>query len=184
MPLKILIQFAQAHPDFRIPELLSVAQIYGFDIILPQNPDVTRPFMIIEIQQEHHARLIAQRCILVKFVHHSFKVINSIKLSLNRSVHEFYASGSSYFDLHRLNQSQAHLWTPYKDSSWKFMVIGYNQSVPKARQREVVESFSYMALEGRIDLIQPELELWCFEECTQFVTPSQTRRAKCSRTKH
>lgn len=46
------------------------------------------------------------------------------------------------------------------------MVTGYNQSVPKARQREVVEGFSYMALEGRINLTQPELELWCFEECT------------------
>jgi tRNA (guanine10-N2)-methyltransferase len=54
---------------------------------------------------------------------------------------------------------------PYKDTSWKFIVTGYNQSVPKARQREVVEGFSYMALEGRIDLTNPELELWCFEEC-------------------
>lgn len=45
------------------------------------------------------------------------------------------------------------------------MVTGYNQSVRKARQREVVESFSYMALEGRVDLREPVLELWCFEEC-------------------
>lgn len=69
MPRKLLIQFAQAHPDFRIPELLSVAQIYGFEVALPPNPDVMRPFMIVEVQQEEHARLLAQRCILVKFVH-------------------------------------------------------------------------------------------------------------------
>ena len=68
MPIKILIQFAQAHSEFRIPELTSVAQIYGVDIALPPNPDVTRPFMVVEVQQEEHARLLAQRCILVKFV--------------------------------------------------------------------------------------------------------------------
>ncbi|KAF8495862.1 tRNA guanosine-2'-O-methyltransferase [Gautieria morchelliformis] len=146
MPLKILIQFAQAHPDFRIPELLSVAQIYGFDIVVPPKPDVTRPFMTVEVQEEEHARLLAQRCILVK------------------SVLELYASGPSYSHLHTLNRTQAHLWAPYKETPWKFMVTGYRQSVPKTRQREVVEGFSYMALEGRIDLTQPELELWCFEE--------------------
>lgn len=48
------------------------------------------------------------------------------------------------------------------------MVTGYNRSVPKERQREVVEGFSYMGLNGRINLRDPELELWCFEECAQF----------------
>jgi tRNA (guanine10-N2)-methyltransferase len=67
MPLQILIQFAQAHADFRIPELLSVGQTYGFDIVLPSEPDVTRPFMTVELQQEESARLLAERCILVKF---------------------------------------------------------------------------------------------------------------------
>ncbi|KAF8578016.1 tRNA guanosine-2'-O-methyltransferase [Ramaria rubella] len=151
MTIQILIQFAQTHPDFRISELLSVAKTYSFDIILPPTtPDVTRPFMTVEVREEKHAHLLAQRCILVKFV--------------AISVHEFYASASSYAALHAFNRRQSHLWAPYTHTSWKIMVTGYNQSVPKARQREVVNSFSYMALQGRIDLTQPNLELWCFEE--------------------
>jgi len=54
---------------------------------------------------------------------------------------------------------------------WKFSVMGYNQTIKKARQREVVEGFSYMALQGRIDLNSPELELCCFEECRRYSMP-------------
>ncbi|KAF8513155.1 tRNA guanosine-2'-O-methyltransferase [Hysterangium stoloniferum] len=146
MPLQVLIQFAQAHADFRIPELLSVAFNYGFKVDLPPDVNVNRPFMTVTLQEEKHACLIAERCILVK------------------SVHEYFASGETYSALHERNCVQNHLWEPYKHTSWKFVVTGYNQTIPKARQRTVVEGFSYMALEGRIDLERPELHLCVFEE--------------------
>jgi len=66
MPPKVLIQFAQTHEEFRIPELLSVAETYGFTVDLPEEPDVTRPFMVVTLQDEKHAKLLAERCILIK----------------------------------------------------------------------------------------------------------------------
>lgn len=60
---------------------------------------------------------------------------------------------------------KAHLWQPYLYTPWKFSVTGYNKTVRKVRQREIVEGFSYMALQGRIDLNNPEVEYCCFEEC-------------------
>ena len=68
MLAEYLILFAQAHHEFRIPELTSVAKIHGFQVILPvlADLDTTRPFMKISLQDEEHARILARRCILIK----------------------------------------------------------------------------------------------------------------------
>ena len=66
-----LFYFADAHNAFRLPELKSIAELYGFSIGLPQNPDdrdPTRPCMVIELEEEEHARILANRCILIKHV--------------------------------------------------------------------------------------------------------------------
>jgi tRNA (guanine10-N2)-methyltransferase len=68
MLAEYLIVFAQAHHEFRIPELISVAKIHGFEVILPvlADLDTTRPFMKVSLQDEEHARTLARRCILIK----------------------------------------------------------------------------------------------------------------------
>jgi tRNA (guanine10-N2)-methyltransferase len=69
MPTKYLFIFAQVHHEFRIPEILSVAELNGFNVVLPGAPDdldITRPFMILGLYKEDHAVILAKRCILVK----------------------------------------------------------------------------------------------------------------------
>lgn len=61
-----LFQFAQAHEEFRIPELLSVSELHGFTIQLPDEMDITRPFMLLGLENDDDARILTQRCILVK----------------------------------------------------------------------------------------------------------------------
>lgn len=63
---KYLIVFAQAHQEFRIPELESIAELYDFKISLPDERDLDRPYMVIGLESEDHARLLCKRCILVK----------------------------------------------------------------------------------------------------------------------
>lgn len=70
MPTPVLIQFAQRHSEFRIPELLSVSQTYGFQTKFPLDSDVSRPFMVVEVEEVEHARLLAKRCVLIKSVEH------------------------------------------------------------------------------------------------------------------
>jgi tRNA (guanine10-N2)-methyltransferase len=83
-----------------------------------------------------------------------------------RSVYELYARGHTYDDVHERNRASRHLWDKYvPDTSFKFAVNGYNHSISKSRQREVIESFSYMGFMGRIDLSSPEVTMGCFEEC-------------------
>lgn len=67
MGQQYLFWFAQVHDDFRIPELQSVAEIHGFDLHIPQDLDASRPFCILELDHEEHARLLARRCILIRF---------------------------------------------------------------------------------------------------------------------
>lgn len=72
MLTEYLFVFAQVHDEFRIPELLSVAEIHGFEIKFSENPEdrktVARPFMVLELESEEHARLLAKRCVLIRWV--------------------------------------------------------------------------------------------------------------------
>lgn len=69
--MRCLIIFAQAHNEFRLPELSSVAELNNFKVTLPENiddRDPTRPYMVVELEEEEHARILAKRCILIKSV--------------------------------------------------------------------------------------------------------------------
>ena len=66
MPSDYLVLFAQVHDDFRIPELLSVSELFKFNIGFPPKIDTSRPFMILSLELEEHALILTRRCILVK----------------------------------------------------------------------------------------------------------------------
>lgn len=69
MPQNYLVVFAQAHSDFRLPELDSVSELHGFTSTLSNHAnDPSRPFMVLQLESEEHARLLARRCILIKSV--------------------------------------------------------------------------------------------------------------------
>lgn len=83
---KYLVHYSQAHDSFRLPELNSIAELHGFGqsmkVTLPDDlpdggpstvddskPSAPRPFVIVELESEAQARILAARCILVKSVH-------------------------------------------------------------------------------------------------------------------
>lgn len=69
MSTQYLFVFAQAHDDFRIPEMLSIAELHGFVITFPnilEERDPTRPYMILGLDSDEHAKILAKRCILVR----------------------------------------------------------------------------------------------------------------------
>jgi tRNA (guanine10-N2)-methyltransferase len=63
-----LVVFAQAHEDFRVPELLSIAELYDFPLDIENDFDPSRPFGVLVLEKEEHVRLLARRCILIKWV--------------------------------------------------------------------------------------------------------------------
>lgn len=71
--MEYLFVFAQSHEEFRVPELLSVSELHGFTIGFDRYANVLdmaikRPFMILMLDKEEHAHILAQRCILIKCV--------------------------------------------------------------------------------------------------------------------
>ncbi|KZT10705.1 tRNA guanosine-2'-O-methyltransferase [Laetiporus sulphureus 93-53] len=159
MGQKYLIIFAQAHADFRIPELRSVAELYGFDLTLPEEIDISRPFLVLELASEEHARLLARRCILIK------------------SLCEFYAQGATYEEVHEQNHLLCNAWSRYiEDTSFKFIVTAYNHTIPQSRQKDIVESFSYMGFLGKIDMKNPEIIMVVYEE---YIDKHGTTRDRC-----
>ena len=83
-----------------------------------------------------------------------------------RSVFEFYGQGDTYESLHAANLQNETLWHRYiKDTSFRFLVMAYNHTIPQSRQRDVIESFAYMGFLGKIDMMTPDITLTCFEEC-------------------
>ncbi|KAF8894113.1 tRNA guanosine-2'-O-methyltransferase [Infundibulicybe gibba] len=147
-----LVVFAQAHHEFRIPEMTSVAELNNISLVFPsrtEDQDIQRPFMVIGLHHEDHARILAQRCILIK------------------SIYEFYGQGPDYATLHRGNRESRTKWECYiLNTSFRFIVTAYNHKIPQSRQHEIVESFSYMDFQGKIDMKTPEITLGCFEEYT------------------
>jgi hypothetical protein len=103
---------------------------------------------------------------------HSYQVklyagwIYSINSWFSRHVYEFYAQGGNYDELHAANKTSSHLWSSYvPDTSFKFVVTAYNHKISESRQRNIVESFSYMGFLGKIDMKNPQVLMGCFEEC-------------------
>lgn len=70
MGIKYIVHFAQSHPEFRLPELQSVSELFGFSVSRPDDVfdpwDPLRPFWVISLEKEEHAVSLSQRCILIK----------------------------------------------------------------------------------------------------------------------
>ena len=72
MGKKYLLYYAIAHAEFRYPELQSISELFNFGVSLPdeeEERDPNRPFLIVELESESHARDLAKRCILIKYGH-------------------------------------------------------------------------------------------------------------------
>ena len=84
----------------------------------------------------------------------------------SRSVSELYASGTTYEEIHEQVRRNHDKWSRYvSDTTFKFSVTGYANAIPQDRQREVINSFHWMDLQGRIDMKAPEVTFVCHEEC-------------------
>ena len=79
---------------------------------------------------------------------------------------QLYASGTTYEEIHEQVKLNHDTWSHYvPDTSFKFSVTGYANAIPQDRQRDVINSFRWMGLRGKIDMKHPEVTFVCHEEC-------------------
>ncbi|RSH81440.1 hypothetical protein EHS25_006796 [Saitozyma podzolica] len=149
MPLYAL-RVSLSHLSFRIPELLSISQLFGFEIKFVSS-DKFRSVLVVELEKDEHVERILDRGMMV---------MSAIKL---------YASGGSYEELHADLRAHKEYLEPHMDQSWKITFESINHNVTEKRQRETIDTFEWTGLRGPIRLKNPEVEFVIYEDYT-FLT--------------
>ena len=161
-----LVRLSHSHETFRKPELESIASLLNISLSISDYRP-TSPFCTIRFNSKSETdgqSRQQQDDIARKFVSNSI---------LSKSIYELYATGTTYDELHRnVRNLPGSTWTRYKDVSFKFSIDAFCGSRSMDQQREIVEGFSYLPLEGRIKLKNPEEEFMVFEEW-ELLTPEE-----------
>ncbi|KAL7276354.1 hypothetical protein RUND412_000657 [Rhizina undulata] len=143
---EFLIYFAQIHETFRKAELDSLAKLGGIEIGWKDYSD-SCPFAIITLESPSQAEKLIQRSILTK------------------GIYSLWGSGITYDELHASVRSRtSHLGPSCMNKSFKFDVECFNGKQTAESQVSIIESFSYLGLNGRIKLKNPEISFCVFEE--------------------
>ncbi|KAK2140917.1 hypothetical protein LSH36_1205g00103 [Paralvinella palmiformis] len=148
---KYLVQFAHEHLDFRIPELLAVADIFGTTVTIPEAYDKENPYLVVDLPSDEIVKKIASRTILVK------------------SFYQLWAQGHSYDELfHQLRELPHALMAPYLNKNNTFRVIhdSFNKQLVHREKVALIEKLigeSGIEFPGNISLKSPDYSFHLLE---------------------
>ncbi|RUS18282.1 hypothetical protein BC937DRAFT_88959 [Endogone sp. FLAS-F59071] len=142
-----LIQFAQFHEEFRLPELESLATIENVQLKYNStNYSRDSPFLQVDIASDEEAAKLVKRAILIKFVY------------------ELWGTGVTYEELRESVKQHPERWPEYNTKSFKFTVSAFGSTCTAEHQLKVIESFSWLGFDGDIVLRNPEVEFVVVED--------------------
>ncbi len=80
---------------------------------------------------------------------------------------ELYAHANTYEELQEAMRARAAegIFEPHMDKRWKIAVECVNHHATDRRSLDVINSFGWIGLRGKIDLKKPECELVVLEDC-------------------
>ena len=147
-----LIYFAQHYPNFRRAELESLAALHDVSIDLSHHDELS-PFLVVQLENDDAARKIMKRAILA------------------RGIYELWGAGDNTEELHDdVKRRMTPHFGEYRDDSFKFDFIGYMGRRSSNQRRELIELFSYLAFEGKIDMKTPTHVFTVLEEYVALAT--------------
>ncbi|XP_062592085.1 tRNA (guanine(10)-N2)-methyltransferase homolog [Saccostrea cucullata] len=148
-----LLYFANHHVDFRISELVALAEMFGIDLPTEslKTHDKECPFLNLTLTSEVQAKQLASRSVLIK------------------SVIELWGHGNTQEDLFQDLKKSTDLMVPYfsESSSLKVIVDGFNRSLPQKYKIQIIEKLltdDVLPFKGRIDLKNPEQIYYYLED--------------------
>ncbi|KAK8845581.1 hypothetical protein IAR55_006297 [Kwoniella newhampshirensis] len=144
MPL-YLLRISSEQTSFRIPSLLSIAQVFDFPIRFVSS-DLFRGVLVVELQREDDVEKILERDILVL------------------SATELFAEGASYDELHTELRNNMALFDPYIHTTFRITMESCNHRIPETRQRETINTFRYTGLQGEVSMKAPQVEFVIVED--------------------
>ncbi|KAK8156799.1 tRNA guanosine-2'-O-methyltransferase TRM11 [Phyllosticta citribraziliensis] len=155
--MEYLVRLVQVHESFRKAELEALATLAGLPPLEFVFYEDNTPFCIIKLTSSDEARALIRRSIL------------------SGSIYELWGQGSTYEELHAdVKARTASKWAAYKQTSFRFSVDAFQGKRSPSQQRELINSFRYMELEGVIDLKTPALHL-CIHEDWELGAPAPRR---------
>ncbi|KAI2611926.1 tRNA guanosine-2'-O-methyltransferase TRM11 [Hypoxylon sp. NC1633] len=144
--MEYLVRFSQSHESFRLAEIQSLAIVEGIDLEVIYYNDES-PFCVVRLPSEDNAKALLRRSVLAQ------------------TIHEHWGTAETYDELHVIiKRDTAHLWSQYKDASFKINIDAYQGSRPDKTKIALINSFAYLSFEGPILLKSPDQEFTIFEQ--------------------
>lgn len=143
-----LISFAHSFPSFRVPELESLADMYGIEVDL-SNHNEKSPFLIVNLESDAHAQNLIKRSILAK------------------AIYELWGQGKDLDELHKdVQLKSSDKFELYKTTSFKFDFVSFMGNKTAGEKVNTIETFEYLGFEGKIKMKNPETVFAFLEEYT------------------
>jgi len=136
-----LVQFAQSHDEFRLPEFESLAVIENVNVKFNRDEYcLDRPFLKVEIDSDEEAAKLVKRAILIK------------------SIYELWGDGTNLDEVHAAVKQTSQQWPAYMGKSFRFSVTAFGSTISARKQIDMINSFSYLGFDGEIDMKNPEVQ--------------------------
>ncbi|KAI5284978.1 hypothetical protein KEM54_000914 [Ascosphaera aggregata] len=151
-----IIRLAQVHESFRKPEIEALATLQGIDVDFVYY-DEQSPFCVAKLQDEDSASKLISRSILTK------------------GIYELWGHGTTYEEVHSsVRQRTSHLWDRFRKCSFRFSFDTYMGKRDSKEKMEIIQSFSYLDLQGPIMMTNPDENFVVFEEYGKASTTAST----------
>lgn len=141
-----IIVFAHSFPSFRVPELESLADLFGVEVDLSDHNEKS-PFLIVNLESDEHAQKLIKRSILVK------------------GIYELWGHGKDLIELHTdIQEKSAGEFKTYKSNTFRFDFVSFMGNKTAEEKVSTIETFKYLGFEGKIRLKNPEVVFAVLEE--------------------
>eukprot|EP00039_Didymoeca_costata_P007286 m.98149 g.98149 ORF g.98149 m.98149 type:complete len:457 (+) comp13625_c0_seq8:105-1475(+) len=155
-----IIVCPQQKLDFRVPELQSVANMFGFDLTIRSKNPIDSPFVQV------HATAQQIESIMSRSVMASYAI-------------ELWGSGYDWNDLHtRMKELGSDFFSPYRneDATFKFCFDAFGQKVAPERRKILIEKSRYLGFQGKVDMKTPK-NIYYFLEDHGHAEPFSLKKA-------
>ncbi|XP_030758341.1 tRNA (guanine(10)-N2)-methyltransferase homolog [Sitophilus oryzae] len=144
---KYLLWFAQEHVEFRVSEIESLLSLLRIHMKYQEKPRDLQPYWVVEFSSEDDAKLLASRSV-------------SLRTCLELWGHE-----PSLEKLHNTLHAKAEMLASYfpPNKSFKIEVETFCRHFTLQEKVEKIETFSYLPLQGEVNLKSPDIRLYYIE---------------------
>jgi tRNA (guanine10-N2)-methyltransferase len=162
-----LIRFAQTHESFRRPEIEALSTLADLPCEIVSY-DEDSPFCVVRFpslfpheESENKSEPGAAHNPACDERIRGF----GRRSILSKCIYEIWGQGRDYDELHEdVRRRSQHLWGAFRQQSFKFSVDCFGSTKDVDQQRDIINSFRYLDLRGKIKMKGPEAEFAVLEE--------------------